>query len=142
MHNLYEDLTDVCETLSEELKKANDKLAKNGNQMTASDLDYIDKLTHAIKSVKTTKAMLESEDGYSSRGRSMEGLSSMYMPRYAYDDMSYARGRDSMGRYTSRDSGYSGMNEAIMELKEAMNKAGDERSRMKIKQLIDEMEQM
>ena len=142
MHNLYEDLTDVCETLSEELKKANDKLAKNGNQMTASDLDYIDKLTHAIKSVKTTKAMLESEDGYSSRGRSMEGSSSMYMPRYAYDDINYARGRDSMGRYTSRDSGYSGMNEAIMELKEAMNKAGDERSRMKIKQLIDEMEQM
>ena len=58
MHNLYEDLTDVCEMLSEELKKANDKLAKNGNGMTASDLDYIDKLTHAIKSVKTTKAML------------------------------------------------------------------------------------
>lgn len=136
MHNLYEDLTDVCEMLSEELKKANDKLAKNGNGMTSSDLDYIDKLTHAIKSVKTTKAMLESEDGYSSRGRSM------YMPRYAYDDMSYARGRDSMGRYTSRDSGYSGMNGAIMELKEAMEKATDERSRMKIKQLIDEMEQM
>lgn len=142
MHNLYEDLTDVCEMLSEELKKANDKLAKNGNQMTASDLDYIDKLTHAIKSVKTTKAMLESEDGYSSRGRSMEGSSNMYMPRYAYDDMSYARGRDSMGRYTSRDSGYSGMNEAIMELREAMNKAPDEPSRMKIKQLIDEMERM
>lgn len=143
MHNLYEDLTDVCEMLSEELKKANDKLAKNGNQMTASDLDYIDKLTHAIKSVKTTKAMLESEDGYSSRGRSMNmGSSNMYMPRYAYDDMSYARGRDSMGRYTSRDSGYSGMNEAIMELREAMNKAPDDPSRMKIKQLIDEMERM
>jgi hypothetical protein len=56
--------------------------------------------------------------------------------------MSYARGRDSMGRYTSRDSGYSGMNEAIMELREAMNKATDETSRMKIKQLIDEMERM
>lgn len=143
MHNLYEDLTDVCEMLSEELKKANDKLAKNGNGMTSSDLDYIDKLTHAIKSVKTTKAMLESEDGYSSRGRSMNmGSSNMYMPRYAYDDMSYARGRDSMGRYTSRDSGYSGMNDAIMELREAMNKATDESSRMKIKQLIDEMERM
>ena len=66
----------------------------------------------------------------------------MYMPRYAYDDMSYARGRDSMGRYTSRDSGYSGMNDAIMELREALNKAPDEPSRMKIKQLIDEMERM
>ncbi len=143
MHNLYEDLTDVCEMLSEELKKANDKLTKNGNGITSSDLDYIDKLTHAIKSVKTTKAMLESEDGYSSRGRSMNtGSSNMYMPRYAYDDMSYARGRDSMGRYTSRDSGYSGMSEAVMELREAMNKATDESSRMKIKQLIDEMERM
>jgi predicted GH43/DUF377 family glycosyl hydrolase len=65
-----------------------------------------------------------------------------FMPRYAYDDMSYARGTDSKGRYTSRDSGYSGMNDAIMELREAMNKATDETSRMKIKQLSDEMERM
>ena len=120
--------------LSEELKKANDKLVKSGNNMSPSDLEYIDRLTHAIKSVKTTKAMLESEnyDGYSQR-------SYHHMPIYAYDDRSYARGRDLMGRYTSRDTG---PDMVITELKEAMEKASDERSRMKIKQLIDEMQQM
>lgn len=155
MHNLYEELTTSCEILSEELKRVNDKLEKSGGSLNASDLDYIDKLTHALKSVKTTKAMMESEEsGYSmARGGSNAGGSNMYMPRYAYE--SYRGGGGSnrsmsreMGSYESyrggsRESGYSGAaQEVLMELREAMEKAPDERSRMRIKQLIDEMEQM
>ena len=95
MHELYDDLKEMCETLSRELGKTNSKMASGGN-VSAGDIEYIDKLTHAIKSIKTTLAMMDSE--YSNRG--------------SYEDMSYARGRgrnarrDSMGRYSS-ERGYS-----------------------------------
>ena len=131
MHNLYDNLTDICEMLSDELSRANDKLSKAGSALSSSDLDYIDKLTHAIKSVKTTKAMLDSE---------YEGYSRSYRPRYSYDDYSYKR--DSMGRYSRDDHDMKHMDGAIMELREAMDKAPDERSRMKIKELMDEMQNL
>ena len=46
--------------------------------LTNASLDTLDKLTHTLKSIKTIEAM----DGYSE------------------DSMSYARRRDSRGRYT------------------------------------------
>lgn len=81
-----EELHELCEKITDEITDANKKLEKNGGKMTAGDLDYIDKLTHALKSIKTTIAMEEyDDDDYSgARGRG-----------------TYAR-RDSMGRY-SRD---------------------------------------
>ena len=131
MHNLYDNLTDICEVLSDELSRANDKLSKVGSALSSSDLDYIDKLTHAIKSVNTTKAMLDTEH---------DGYSRSYRPRYSYDDYSYKR--DSMGRY-SRDDEYSKhIDGTIMELKEAMDKAPDERSRMMVKELMDKMQNL
>ena len=53
MHNI-EDLHELCETLSREVGEANDKIRTAGGKLTAGDLEYIDKLTHALKSVKTT----------------------------------------------------------------------------------------
>lgn len=111
MHEL-DNLYEICETLDRELTEANEKIRQAGGKLSAGDLEVIDKITHSIKSVKTTISMLE--EGYprsASRGyyddtlrdgRSMGGRS------YGYDrGMSTSRGRnaprDSMGRYTSRD---------------------------------------
>ena len=74
------DLHETCETLSREIGEANDKIRTAGGKLTAGDLEYIDKLTHALKSVKTTIAMIEAEDG---------GESGRYMPGYGMYRNSY-----------------------------------------------------
>lgn len=55
---LHEDLKRLCKVLSADLTRVVDKIEGSGGVISASDLDYVDKLTHAIKSVETTKAML------------------------------------------------------------------------------------
>ena len=62
-------LHELCDTLSRALKDANEKIHSAGGKLGAGDLDYLDKLTHSIKSIKTTLAMMDSEDedGYSQR---------------------------------------------------------------------------
>lgn len=133
-------LYDVCEALMKELDKANDKMKKGGNNLTAGDLEYLDKITHAIKSVKTTIAMEEAsyDDGgnsYDSGSYGRDGRSYR-----SYDGNSYARGRgrnarrDSMGRYTrdGRSYGYSrdDAKEELMEhLREMKKMAKDEETR-------------
>lgn len=145
MHELYEDLTEICEMLADELKKTNDKLEKSGGQISAGDLDYIDKLTHALKSVKTTKAMMEAEDeGYSYDDMSYrDGMRNSYRGN-SYARMGRGRGsnarRDSRGRYSSR--GYSMDDGMIMELKELMEDAPDEKTRMEFQKFISKMESM
>ena len=123
--------------------------------MSASDLETIDKLSHAIKSIKTTIAMMEAdeEDGNSYRG----GNSNRYMPWYggmSYEDgnmgggisnrggMSAARrGRTNnpMGRNQySREGGYSYAEEEFeMALRDAMNAAPDDHMREKIKKMME-----
>lgn len=147
MHELYNDLTDICETLSEELAKTNEKLRKVNGSITAADIDYINKLTHAIKSVKTTKAMMDAEGG-GSYGMGSDGGSSY---EGSYDgDGSYARGRgrgakrDSMGRYSrdTRERGYSRGRDMVGELRELMEDAPDERTKMEFQRMISKMESM
>lgn len=139
------DLHETCETLSRELGEANEKIKRAGGKMSSGDLEYLDRLTHAIKSVKTTIAMMEAED---------EGESG-YMPRYggyygrSYADgtegrrgrSSYARGRDRMGRYTSRRGGMSYDDGMVEELHDLMDRAPEE-SKRDFQKLIDKMEQM
>ena len=90
--NYIDELHELCDTIKNEISDANDKIEKAGGKLSAGDIDYIDKLTHTLKSVKAVIAMMEGDDEYSSR---------------YYDGMSYARGRgsrakrDSMGRYAS-----------------------------------------
>ena len=141
MHNI-EDLHELCETLSREVGDANEKIRSAGGKMTSGDLEYIDRLTHALKSVKTTIAMMEAED---------DGESGRYMPGYgmyrnSYNGNynggnSYRRGRDSMGRYTSR-RGYSYDDGMIEELRSLMESAPDERTKSEFRQFIAKMEKM
>ena len=133
MDNMVNDLHEMCETLGRALKKANDKIRTSGGELSSSDMDYVNKLSHSLKSVVTTAAMKEAEemddggsygDGSYRRGYSRDGGSYRYAGYYrdgsydggsynggSYDGGSYARGRgrnakrDSMGRYSSR--GYS-----------------------------------
>lgn len=134
MHRLYDDLEEMCEILADDLTKTNEKLNKAGGEISAGDLEYINRLTHAIKSVKGTMVMMDAEES-----------------GYSYDDGmsngsyrgSYARGRnarrDSRGRYSRSNSRDSGM---VSELRELMKEAPDEQTRMDMQRLISRMETM
>ena len=140
--NPHEELKKICDTLNRELEHANEKISRAGGNITGDDLSYIDRLTHAIKSVKTTIAMMEAED---------EGESGYYMPRYGSNNgsrggsyrgsNSYARGRDRMGRYTSRRGGMSYDDGMVEELRDLMDRAPEE-SKRDFQKLIDKIEQM
>jgi hypothetical protein len=74
----------ICEAIHKEMDMLDDKYSK-GTQLSAQDLEHIDKMAHALKSLKTYEAMA---------GNSEYG---------SYD--SDARGRSRMtGRYISRDN--------------------------------------
>lgn len=160
MEDKIKTLYELCETISRELEDANEKIRNAGGKVTAGDVDYIDKLTHSLKSIKTTIAMMESEDegGYSGRNMPMYGgRSNRSGGSYegSYDGGSYARGRgsnarrDSMGRY-SRESGYSrnesysyadGMEELLTEMRGMMGDLPEEKRR-EVQRFVDKMERM
>ena len=146
MDNMVKDLHEMCDTLARALKEANEKLRNAGGKVSATDLEYINRLTHSLKSIKATIAMIEAEeDGeYSERGYS-RGRYSDRMYGRSYDDGHSYRGRgsyakrDSMGRYAS-DDGYSRGMGMVDELKELMRDAPDEQTRQEMQRLIQKME--
>ena len=150
-----EELYKLKETLCAELEE----YAKKG-KMSAGDLEIVDKLSHSIKNIdKIIEKYDESEYsgamGYSNRmnygrgGYSNErgGRDSYSNERGGYSNENYsmARGRgsnarrDSRGRYSGE--GYSG-HDMVMELRDLMEDAPDERTRMEFEKFIRKMEQM
>ena len=142
---MSKDLYELRDMLMEELEHITSK-----GELTAGSLDTVDKLTHSIKSIDTICAMEEAGGDYS----------------YNDGDNSYARGRgrnakrDSRGRYSSdggnmngsrymhRGSsrtygGYSGDNkeELVENLRDLMESATDEKSRMAIHKAIKQLEE-
>lgn len=156
MDKKLEVLYDLCEVISRELDECNEKIRQAGGKLSAGDVDYLDKLTHALKSIKTTVAMMEADDegGNSYRG----GNSLRYMPWYggmSYEGngnmgssynrgSSYARGRNNnpMGRNQySREGGYSyadDMEATKDEIRELSQKMPEEHRR-KIERALDEL---
>jgi len=145
-----EELYKLKETLCAELEE----YAKKG-KMSAGDLEIVDKLSHAIKNIdKIIEKYDESEysgaTGYSNRMNYERGGRGGYSnERGGYSnerDYSMARGRgsnarrDSRGRYSS-EYGYAG-HDMVMELRELMEDAPDERTRMEFEKFIRKMEQM
>lgn len=162
MHELYE--------LKEMLMKELEEYGRKG-ELTSGSLEVVDKLSHTIKNLcKIIEAYEEEEEysmagggsyeggnysrrggnNYSRRGGqgggnySREGGNNM---RYSREGGSYARGRgrnarrDSMGRYSSE--GYSMAGEEMVEsLRELMQDAPDEQTRMEFQRFIQKMEQM
>jgi len=76
---MYEMLT---EKLHHELEKMDQKYSTPEKELSMSDIEILDKITHSLKCLSAVESGGMSRDGYSTR-----------------------RGRDSMGRYTSRDGG-------------------------------------
>lgn len=149
-------LYDICDALSKELEEV---AQKTRGGMSAGDLDLIDKLTHALKSTKTTIAMMEAED-------EDDGYSGWYRPMYYYDggmgtsnrgsyadEMgtsnrgmsrgSYAqgysrrgRGRDSMGRFTRGRSYDDGSGAAIEQMRGMLDQLPEDK-RTEIERVLD-----
>ena len=131
MHKL---INYICDELNELERKAE----KNGS-LTMSETQYMDTLAHAKKNLLTGEAMMEADGGES--GRYMPNSYGMYGTNGGYNGNSYRRGRDSMGRYTSR-RGYSYDDGMIEELRSLMESAPDERTKSEFRQFISKIEKM
>ncbi len=117
----------LCEIVDKKLDKAVDALERDGGKLPMEDAKYLDLLTHTQKSIKTTLAM----EGYGSSER---------------------RGRDSMGRYVSRDGGsyddgesyrsyrgsYEGRSMHGDEMKEKLRRMSDETDDPNVKRALRE----
>ena len=125
MHKLLEY---VCSEMSDLERKAD----KDG-KLSMAEMSYLDTLAHTKKNLLKAEEM--SEDGYSN-GYSMND---------SYRRNSYARRRDSRGRY-SRDynrGGYSmAADDMVAELRELMADAPDDRTRMEFEKFIRKVESM
>lgn len=75
------------EAMCKELEQLDKKYAQDVGEMSVQDAEKADLLYHALKSASTYHAMKDA-DGWEEKDAS---------------GRSYRRGRDSMGRYTSRD---------------------------------------
>lgn len=151
-------LYEMCEYLEKDLEAMNEKVRAAGSSINSDTLTYIDKLTHALKSVKTTIAMEEaghSERGYSRDAYNRGGMSYDGSSYNSYDgsyDSSYARGRgsnakrDSMGRYSSErgySRGYSGHNEELMQrINDLMNRTTEPQFKSELQRIQRDIEQM
>jgi len=108
MSKRYENLQ---EAMCKELEKLDKKYGGEVAEMTVQDAEKADMLYHALKSAETYHAMADEREMESEE---MEGSGDGrgYRGNYgrSYNGgRSYARRRDSMGRYISRDmGGYSG----------------------------------
>ena len=146
MHDLYENLEQLCEMISKEIKDSNKKIDSAGGKISPGDVEYLDKLTHMMKSIKTTMAMMDSEDeGYSGTypyvNQALMGSNSRDMRGNSYAGRRNAR-RDSMGRY-SGERGYSMDASAMAEdLRDLMQQAPNEHIKGEFRRLIDKVESM
>ena len=135
MNELYE----LKETLCKELKEYGKK-----RDMKAGDLDVVDKLAHTIKNLD--KVIEKYSDDYSGEYSMARGRNANRDSRGRYSsEYPMARG---MGGYSMRDGysnergGYSRNNDMVMELRELMEDAPDERTRMEFDKFIRKMESM
>lgn len=145
--DMIKELRELKNTIAHEIAEANQEIKKSGGDLNTGDIEMIDKLTHSMKSLVTTCAMLEAEE---------DGYSGDYMPMgpyYSRDDgysRKYSRDRGYSGTYGrdgrndsrySRDSrnGYSRTMNWNEQLRVMMDEAPDEATRMDIKKLMDRM---
>ena len=112
MDNTLELLYELCDMTTNKLWMMKEKFAKNNREIPSSDVDLFDKLTHSLKSIKTTIAMMEA-DGESGYSGNYHGP--YYNQGGSYRGSSY-RNRNSMGRY-SRTNGLHDMIDNLPEEK-------------------------
>lgn len=107
-------------------------------ELSPTDVEMIYKMIDVVKDIETIDAMKNAGYSQANVRMSYDGPTMSYDRGNSYDDYSYRRGRDSMGRYTSRD-GYSGhdRDSMIEGLKEKMHMATSEADRDVIRRAID-----
>lgn len=133
-------LHDICDRMEDELRLLDKK-----EELSEMDVDLMGKMVDILKDITTIEAMKNPErygwsgdydDGYS--------MATYRMPRISrdMDDGSYRRGRDSMGRYTSYDDGYSrhSKEEMINNLKIMMDNARTPQERESYRATIEQMQ--
>ena len=145
MHKMIEELHELCEILEKVLRKTNEKLRASGGDPSASDMEYIDWLTHSIKSVESSIAMIEDDGGGYSRAGDWEGMARGHFGDRSYDrGSSYAnRGQHYVRGHYSRDDGmrgdghsYADGRSKMMEYLEKALDSADERDREDIRRFM------
>ena len=148
--DVIKELYDMKETVAQEIANANKKIQSSGGKINMQDVDLIDKLSHSLKSLATTCAMLEAED---------EGYSNGYMPPwpvysrenrngysrenrngYSGNRGGYSRNDGRYSRENRNSYGYSRAGDMTEQLRQMMEDAPDDMTRMEIKKLMDRME--
>jgi len=129
-------------SLKEMLCKELEDYGKKG-EMSAGTLEIVDKLAHAIKNLD--KIIENYDEEYSGAYEGEQGDSYRRGSYRGGSYRSYARGRrnarrDSMGRYSGE--GYSRHGDMVDELRDLMEDAPDEKTRMEIQKLVKKLEQM
>ena len=127
MNDTLELLYELCDMTTNKLWMLKEKFAKNNREIPNNDVDLFDKLTHSLKSIKTTIAMMESEEegGYSGN------YHGSYAQGNSYRGSSYRNMKcNSMGRY-SRTNGLHDMIDNLPEDK-----------MMQVQRYIEEMGRM
>lgn len=130
------DLYELCDTVSREIGRVNQKIGTSGGRLAGSDIDYIDKLTHTLKSIKTTMAM-EEDAGGSYEGGSYEG-SFQNSGRSMAQSMRRG-GRSGANQYGSYRSYARAADDFASKLEDLMEEAPDEQSRKEIERLLGKM---
>lgn len=128
------DLYELCDTVSREIGRVNQKIGTSGGRLAGSDIDYIDKLTHTLKSIKTTMAMEEEggsyEGSYQNSGRSNAQAMAQAMRR---------GGRTGANQYGSYRSYARAADDFASKLEDLMEEAPDEQTRKEIERLVGKM---
>ena len=155
--DIIKELYELKETIGNEIAQANKEIKKSGGDLNTGDIEMIDKLTHSMKSLATTCAMLEAEEGgyserymmpfyggYSGRER-REGREGGGYSREGRNGGgsygSYARGESRYSREGRNGGGYSRGMDWNEHLRMMMDEAPDEATRMDIKKMMDRMDQ-
>jgi hypothetical protein len=112
---LYDVLEDLCEIVTNKLADATKKIHSSGN-LSVSDFDYLDKMTHTLKSIKTTMAMIGADGTFADEKKS-------YLDDY-------------------QESYVSNHERLLIDLKEMMPDAPDDQTKQEMRQLINRLERL
>ena len=158
--DLLKEVYELKETVGHKIAQANKKIKANGGDIANDDIELIDELSHSLVSLVKACAMLKAEEeGYSEHYMPMwnPGMAYGYASRegregragggggYSREDYSregYSReGREGRNRYSREGrAGYSRGGDMTDQLRQMMEDAPDEMTRMEIKKLMDRME--
>ena len=108
-------LRNLRDNLMEELETFADR------PVNERDLEFVDKISHAIKCIDTVCAM-EGYDGYTGRSYRDNYSGRMYRDGYSYGNMGSRRGYGNLGRY-SRDEA---KDKLVSEMEGMMNEVSPE----------------